>query len=203
MNWPTFSRPVPLLLGALLLLLPVLGGGCATYEYDLVKPEKFATHIGRKQEVKVAVDPLEYRFVSYDNHLIVRVFNPTEEPIQLVGGQSSAVDPKGESHPLRTQTIAPGTFVKLVLPPPRPQVYDSGPRIGFGLGVFGRAGHPGFFDPYGEGFYDTEPRYYTVYDEGNNFYWDWPGETEARLLLTYQRGAKMFHDEFAFRRKKV
>src|SRR5437773_6141091 len=89
-----------------LILLPLITG-CATYEYDLIKPEKFATHIGRKQEVKVAVDPLEYRFISYDNRLVVKIFNPTDDPIQLLGGQSSAVDPKGESHPLRTQMIAP------------------------------------------------------------------------------------------------
>jgi hypothetical protein len=186
----------------LLALLPLFCTGCATYEYDLLKPEQFATHIGRKQEVKVALDPFEYHFLAYENHLIVRIFNPTDEPIQLVGAQSAAIDPKGESHPLRTQTIPPGTFVKLILPPPRPTVYDPNPRMGFGIGVFGAAGHPGYWDPYASGFYD-EPRYYTVYDTADNSYWNWEGETTARLLLTYQRGEKTFHDEFTFARRKV
>jgi hypothetical protein len=191
-------RPLTLLLAALPLLT-----GCATYEYDLLKPEQFATHIPRKSEVKVAIDPLDYRFVSYENHLIVRIINPTDEPIQLLGGQSSAVDPSGESHPLRTQTIAPETFIKLILPPPRPQFRDDGPYIGFGVGVVGRAGHRGFYDPfYGSAFYD-EPRYYTVYDESDNFYWDWNDESTARLLLTFQRGGEMFHHEFTFKRRKV
>jgi hypothetical protein len=185
-----------------LLAAPLLLAGCATYEYDLLKPEQLATHIGRKQEVKIALDPLEYHFLAYENHLIVRIVNPTDDPIQLVGAQSAAIDPKGESHPLRTQTIPPGTFVKLILPPPRPTVYDPNPRIGFGIGVLGAAGHPGYWDPYGSGFYD-EPRYYTVYDTADNSYWNWEGESTARLLLTFQRGEKTFRDEFTFGRKKV
>jgi hypothetical protein len=185
---------------ALLAFFP----GCATYEYDLVKPQQFAAHIARKHELKVAADPLEYRLVSYENHLIVRIFNPTDEPIQLLGGQSSAVDPKGESHPLRTQTIVPGTFIKLILPPPRPQYYDSGPSVGFGIGVFGTAaGDAGCYPPCRSGFINVEPRYFALYDSADNFFWDWQGESDARLLLTYQRGGKTFHDEFTFRRKKV
>jgi hypothetical protein len=186
----------------LLLTLPLLTG-CATYEYDLLKPEQFATHIPRKSEVKVTIDPLEYRFISYESHLIVRMLNHTDDPIQLLGGQSSAVDPNGESHPLRTQTIAAGTFIKLILPPPRPQFRDEGPHIGLGFGVYGRAGRSGFYDPfYGSRFYD-EPRYYTVYDEADNFYWDWNDESTARLLLSFQRGGETFRHEFTFRRRKV
>src|SRR5437588_11432062 len=37
-------------------LLCTLLTGCATYEYDLIRPEQFATHIGRQQDVKVALD---------------------------------------------------------------------------------------------------------------------------------------------------
>jgi hypothetical protein len=194
--------PLSFRLPGLALLLPLLSAGCATYEYDIVRPEPLATHVGRKQEAKVTLDPLDYRFISYENHLILRIHNPTDDPIQLLGQQSAAIDPNGESHPLRTLTIAPGTFVKLILPPPRPQVYDEGPYIGFGVGVFGRA------DPR-DGWRDNrladidQPRYYTVYDEANNFYWEWTKESDARLLLTYQRGNSTFHHEFTFRRVKV
>src|SRR5947207_207477 len=109
----------------LLTALPLLTG-CATYEYDLLRPEQFVTHIPRKSEVKVTIDPLEYRFISYENHLVVRILNHADEPIQLLGSQSSAIDPNAEGHPLRTQTIAPATFIKLILPPPRPQFRDDG-----------------------------------------------------------------------------
>ena len=189
-------------LSSLLVVVPLLTG-CATYEYDLVQPEQFATHIPRKSEVKLAIDPLDYRFLSYENHLIVRILNPTDEAIQLLGGQSTAVDPKGESHPVRTQTIAPGTFIKLILPPPRPQFRDEGPHFGFGIGVIGHAGHRGFYDPFYESAFYDEPRYYTMYDEADNFYWDWNGESTARLLLTFQRGNATFRQEFTFRRRKV
>ncbi len=100
--------------------------------------------------------------------------------------------------------IVPGTFVKLILPPMRPTVYDSGPRFGFGFGIIGRAGHPfqdPFYGPFGSGFYD-EPRYYTVYDN-DNYYWDWPVESTARLLLTFRRGEQSFRHEFSFARKKT
>src|SRR5260370_40593098 len=36
-------------------LLCTLLTGCATYEYDLVRPEQFATHIGRQQDVKFSL----------------------------------------------------------------------------------------------------------------------------------------------------
>jgi hypothetical protein len=192
-----------LLMAPLLCSLPLIGG-CATYEFDLTRPEQFATHIGRKQDVRVTIDPLEYRFRTLENRLVVRIFNPTNDAIELSGSQSSAVDPKGESHPLRGQTIVPGTFVKLILPPMRPTVYDPGPHFGFGFGIVGRAGNPfhdPFYGPFGSGFYD-EPRYYTVYDD-DNYYWNWPGESTARLLLTFRRGEQSFRHQFTFARKKV
>jgi hypothetical protein len=190
-------RTLPLLLVALPLFT-----GCATYEYELVSPAQFATHIPRKSEVRVRIEPLEYGFVTFENHLIVRIFNPTNDPIQLLGTHSAAVDPNGESHPLRTQTIAPGTFIRLILPPPRPTVYDPGPQIGFGIGVFRAAGRPGYWDSYASGIYE-EPRYYTVFDTADSSFWDWEGETTARLLLTFQRGPGTFHEEFTFARRRV
>lgn len=174
--------------------------GCVTYEYDLVKPERFAGHISRKSEVVANLDPLAYHFITYENHLIIRIKNDTDDPIQLQGDHSTAIDPHGESHPLRSQTIAPGSFIKLILPPPRPTVYDPGPHFGFGVGVMGGAYHR---DPFFAEDYWSEPRYYTVYDEANNLYWDWPGQSTARLILTFQRGDKTFKDEFSFFRKKM
>ena len=80
------------------------------------------------------------------------IFNPTGDAITLLGDQSSVVDPRGQSHPLRTQSIAPAAFIKLILPPMRP-VYRANPSIGIGVGVgfsrayYNRFGYGGVYDP--------------------------------------------------------
>ena len=81
--------------------------GCARYEYDLIQPANLARHVGKTEE-SFAIEPLEYRLVSIDNSLVMRIFNNSAEPITLEGTRSYAVPPTGQSHPLRPQTIAPG-----------------------------------------------------------------------------------------------
>src|SRR5258708_1178985 len=81
----------------------------------------------------------------------IHINNPSRHSIELVGAQGSAADPKGERHPLRSQPIAPGTFIKLIFPPPRPTIYEAGPHFGFGF-IVGRGGSPfydSFYGPYG------------------------------------------------------
>jgi hypothetical protein len=188
-------------LGIVLPLL-LLTTGCAHYEYDLTAPADLARHIGTKADEVVRLDPLEYRLRSYDDHLVMQIFNPTADPITLLGDQSYAVAPDGQSHPLRGQTIAPNTFVKLIFPPPRPY-YQSSPSIGIGFGV-GVSHHlgAGYYSPLYDPFWD-EPRYYTYYDANDTSYWDWNGESNARIHLTYQRAGKNFAHEFSFHRKKM
>src|ERR1700716_1246796 len=79
-------KPASLLATAWVFCILLLSSGCATYEYDLTRPEQFATHIGRKQDVRITIDPLEYRFRTADNRLVIRIFNPTKDPIELSGG---------------------------------------------------------------------------------------------------------------------
>ena len=187
-------------LAALLPLLFLVG--CAKYEYDIVDPPDLTAHVGTKSDVVTEVDPLVYRWRTADNRLVVRVENPTDEPIMLLGERSTAVSPDGESHPLRGQTIAPHSHAKLILPPPRPRVYDSGPTFGVGVGVHSSTHHPhhGYpgHDPYWDG-----PRYLAVYDDANAIYWDWKGETVVRLTLVYRRGDQTFSHPFTIRRKKM
>lgn len=191
---------------AVVVALSLLSG-CAHYEFDLTDPPDLARHIGSKSDEIVRVDPLEYRLRAYENRLVMSIFNPTPDPITLMGDRSYVVDPAGQSHPLRSQTIAPNTYVRLILPPMRPGYYESGPTIGFGLGVgFSsiRAHRYGYravgYDPF---FYD-EPRYYTYYDESDNTYWTWEGQTPIRLHLAYQRAAQnAFAHDFTFHRRKM
>jgi len=211
----SFLRPACLAL----FLLPMLGG-CAHYEYDIVEPPELARHVGEGEQV-VPVDPLEYRMRTVENRLVIHVINPTDEPVTLIGPQSYIVSPGGQSHPLRPQTIAPHTFIPLILPPMRPYYYDPGrPTWGFGFGVVGVGGHfhdgghhrgrvyysAGYYDPYFYGPpYIYGPPYYMVVDEADPIYWEWKGESDVRLHLVYQRGnnAKTFSDDFTFHRKKM
>jgi hypothetical protein len=129
----------------------------------------------------------------------------------LLGDRSIVVDPRGQSHPLRSQAVAQGSFLKLILPPMPAEVRRSGPTFGIGIGVgyshfHGRHGNHAFHhgglwhDPF---WYD-EPRYYSVYDPNDSTYWEWSGEGgEARLVLVFDQGGKLFTHEFVFKRKRV
>jgi hypothetical protein len=182
------------------VLLLALATGCAKYEYDLVSPPDLRTHIGRKTDAVTPVEPLTYRWRTVDNRLVVRVFNPTEDPVELLGERSTVVSPDGQSHPLRGQTIAPSSHAKLILPPPRPRVYNSGPTFGVGVGMHVDARDRGFpHDPY----HHDRPRYLTIYDDENALYWNWNGETEVRLTLVYRRGEDEIRHPFTIRRKKM
>jgi hypothetical protein len=192
-----------------------LGNGCAKYEYDLAQPAEHARHIGKGVDQSVTIEPITYRMRTVDNRLVIRAYNDTDEPIELLGDKSSVVDPSGQSHPLRGQSVAPHSFVKLILPPPRPQYYDPSPNVGFGIGYGMRVNadtpnslpdrtafhtHENAFEPY---FRDT-PQYATVYDESDAFYWDWKGGGEARLSLVFRKANKdEFTHTFVFRRVKM
>jgi hypothetical protein len=189
-----------------LLALAALGG-CAKYEYDVVKPAELAQHVGGKSPVRLPIGDLEYALQSYDNHLVMIITNRAAEAVKLLGGDSYVVDPKGESHPLTDRVIPPGSHVKLILPPVPQQVREDGPRFGVGVGVgISNAGFPrhGRYG-YGGGMHDDlSPRYYSIYDPNDATMWKWDGDgTEARIVLTFEKGKDRFSDEFVFRRKKV
>jgi hypothetical protein len=179
-----------------LILLLLAASGCTTYEYDLVRPEDQARHIGSKNFETVTIDPLEYRLQSYDNRLVMEIHNPTSDLIALLGDRSAVVDPNGQSHPLRSQSIAPVSYIKLIFPPIRPTVQGWGPTVGMGVGYNTGAVNRA---PY---VYD-EPHYYTVYDESSALYWDWKGETDVRMTLVFRRGEKTFGHELVFHRRKM
>ena len=198
LNWISMFR--------LLALIPLIGmfTGCASYEYDLIQPTAHAGHIGSKDWQRFTMDDIEYRLKSSDDRLVIDAYNRSEEPVKLVGDDSVAVDPKGESHPLRSRTLPPGSYVRLILPPPPPTVRRSGPTFGFGVGVVGSRFHRHGFG-YGafDDFYEPGPTYYAVYDYSDATLWTWEGDrTDARLILAYDRGKERVRHEFLFRRVK-
>jgi hypothetical protein len=210
MSAPAFAMSCPPgRLSLLLLALFAAPAGCAHYEYDLVQPPEFAGHVGAGKPVEVTLEPLGYRLQTSESHLVMLVFNRGETPVRLLGDRSTVVDPRGQSHPFRGQTIAAGSYIKLVFPPLPPRVEPRGPVIGIGVGAVVTSGGyyrqrylgggPFGYDPVFDG-----PRYYSVYDPGDATYWEWDGEGDARLVLTFQQGdQKPFSHEFVFRRRKV
>jgi len=177
-------------------------GGCTRYEYDLVEPADLAAHVGRDKVTVIKRDELEYRMQAVEGRLLMYIVNSTDDAIELVGPESSAVDPAGQSHPLRSQSIAPHSFIKLILPPMLPY-YRSGPTFGIGIGVHADRGGDSVW---GGDFWDrewVEPTYFTVVDETDTLYWDWEGESDARARLTFRRGREVFHHNFLFKRVKA
>lgn len=171
------------------------------YEYDIVQPPELARHVGGERESTLVRGPLVYGMQSYQNHLVIRVHNPTSQPVELVGGRSYVVDPQRQSHALDEQTIAPQSFIKLVLPPVEPEVAPVGPSIGFGLGI-GSAWGPRY-DFWLDGPLFVRPRYYAAADIEDRF-WKWEGETNVRLSLTFiPAGQAPITHLFVFHRRKM
>ena len=187
------------------LLLLLLAAGCTKYEFDVVEPGEFATHVGRTREAQAVInrDPILYRMQAAEGHLVVFVENKSDEALELLGQKSYVVDPAGESHPLRGQTIAPGSYIKLILPPLAP-VYRTSPSFGIGVGV--GISHHHRHGYYGGDIYHPiygEPQYLALYDESDNYYWTWTGESTVTVHLAHQRAGDVLHHEFAIRRVRA
>src|SRR5579864_7156298 len=201
---PVPLSPCPVLTSAVFAIALALLSGCAHYEYDLVRPADLAQHIGADYDVIVRLPPLEYRLRTVDDYLVMRIFNSTNDRIRLLGEQSVAVDPQGQSHPLRSRMIAPRSFIKLILPPPPPQVGPVGPSFGFGFGFGPRWGYGvGLYDPLYDPYWGY-PRYYAPPDAAAPYYWTWSDQGDARLELTFQSGGqKPFAQRFLFHRRRM
>jgi hypothetical protein len=162
--------------------------GCVSYNYRVAQPPGVPPVVG-KQPVVVRYEPLEYRLSKEHDGLLMRIFNPTDDRMALVGSRSYVVDPQGESHPLRDRIIGAHSFTWLLLPPP-PITYAY-PGYGAGPGWGWYAPYPGPW--YGGAYFWPPPVYYAqVYTP-----YDWTWETgPARLRLTFERDNKFFEQNF-------
>ncbi len=183
------------LIGLAIASLTLLGmsGGCAPASYDVVDPPQFARHISGDSDTLIELNPLAYRFRAVEDHLVVRIYNPGDEAIAILGPESYVVDPQGQSHVLASQTIPPGAFVKLILPPLSPDRAASGPSLSFQVSSSGLAmdnPRPRLERPGGGGIaVDT---------------WSWPGNGTVKLNIRYRRGsADPFTQAFSIRRRKT
>ena len=184
------------------LLLPLLVG-CASYEYDITRPADQRMHVSRKSDAVVQIDPLEYHLRAVEGRLVMQIKNPTRQAIQLDGERSAVVDTEGQSHPLRSQTIASGSYIKLIIPPMRPRVQPTGPVFGIGVGV-GASRYDGYRRrglPPSDPFLDT-PQYFTVYDDSDAYYFDFNGAGNVRLMLVYRQADETYTHEIGLNRSK-
>jgi hypothetical protein len=169
-----------------------VAGGCTRYGYQVVEPSEFAGQVAtheRDGELSLDVPPLRYVLNAMESRLVIRIFNDGSKPVTLVGGQSAAVDLASESRPLPTTPIAPQSFAKLILPPPRPVVEPRGPNIS--IGVMG-------------GFGSVEPEAAPIYLQSRGSdEWAWSGEGRIRLRLVYDAEAGRFEHAVVLDRVKL
>ncbi len=191
-------RTPALLLSA--LFLAVVAGGCTNYNYTIVRPEVPQPLITAKESGGYESGPVRYRFDNVDNRLVIRVFNNTSDVIELMP-QSSLVDPEGQARPIKPQTILPGAFARIVLPPIKPRIESTG--VGLGVGVGFSSGPGAYRDEYGMARRYDEPRYYTV-EDGGEVYWSWRGEGEVQLYVVIEpTGGEIHRDHLIIRRIKA
>jgi hypothetical protein len=172
--------------------------GCAVYEFDLTRPEDLAGRAGREEALVRKIEPIEYRLISVENRLVVKMFNTSDQAIKLLAPESTVVDPDGQSRSIKAASIQPGSFARVVMPPVRPEFRSSS----------GSTARVGTY--YGPGlrrsdFGHTEmdiPENYQLVDGGETF-WEWRGETEARLVLVYERDGERFTHRLTLNRVKV
>lgn len=184
---------------SLLLLFASLLCGCSTYNYDILQPESAHLRITTSDWQTLPSGPVSYHFRAVESHLVIQIYNTTSDPLRLLGDRSYIVTPSSQSIPLDTQTIAPGAFAKLILPPVQPIIH-TGPAIGIGFGYStGRV-----YRAYPEDFYNpafAEPRMLYVETPAN--YWEWDGETNVTLHLVFDQSGKTVGQTFVFHRVKL
>ncbi len=199
-------NPLPhTLLALLVLLLP----GCTNYDYRIDAPPPFAGPVPEGQFRTLDRPPLSYAVQDVEGKLLVHIRNDAESQIALLGKRSSVVGPDGQAHGLQTRPIPPGAFVKLIIPPNRPDAGYYGPRSTFGIGFGTRIGsagagsvggvggvgdvhEPGLFDV---AQYDDQPR---TFDD----YWRFDGPGTMRLILTYRLDDDVLQQTFTVTRFK-
>ncbi len=172
----------------------LLAAGCARYEYAIIQPPELEQHVGREETV-IDQPPLYYRLVSYENRLVMHIANASDQPVRLIGDRSWIVTPDGESRPLISQTIAPQSHIKFILPPIPVRAVRTGPSIGIGFGVSSGG--------VGTGAGVGMPLRSQTYIREEDTSWDWDADTDVRMHLEFEHNGETLTRDFTFLRKKV
>ena len=184
--------------------------GCTNYNYIVTDSKHLSQRVSKDTQTTLKIDPVIYGMVVKENRLVLTIKNTLADPVELLGTKSTVVDEKGQSHPLRSQTIAPNAFVKLILPPLRPR-FETAPSGGFMFGMHARresSAVPDAAEPKSlrapVATHSAEPIYLDYFSDTDPYYWDFDGESEIRLLLTYQKAdGTVWTDQFVIQRQKA
>ena len=178
-----------------LLLISAALAGCKSYEYHVARPSGVAQPI-TKQPVVVTYEPLEYRLARQNGRLNVRITNPTDDRVVMLGNRSYVIDPHGESHSVRSMVIGPHSYVSMLLPP-APIIFTS---YGWG-GGWGWAWGWGPYPPGDPFYFDYYPP--PVLNTWVTTPYDWMWDTgPAKIRLTYESNRKTFDHDFEIIREQ-
>lgn len=174
--------------------------GCDQYDYQFSRPaDNQSLLVTSNNEVRYADDPLEYKMQAADGHMVLWIYNPAQDQVYLLGDKSSVVDPAGISHPLTDQVIAPESAVKELFPPLRPESESSGPPPEYSpISPIAPNDRPGYIPPSGYG-ESTPPE---NRQQNPALFWDWTGETEIQLTLSFREGDHTFEHHFTIKKIK-
>lgn len=180
--------------------------GCAQFDFQITQPPALSQRI-TKQPAQLTTGNVNYQMRASEGRLVIGISNPGAQTLRLLGDRSYVVDPSGYSHPLMPRTIGPGAYARIALPPLRPYYRSYAARWGY-FG-YGPPYYP-YYSPYYYGYYpapyyDAFPNGYAYggYDQNNDHYWDWNGQSEVRVSLVYQREDNTtFRDEFTIQKMK-
>jgi hypothetical protein len=177
-------------------MLGLLCTGCASYEFDVKQPPTAAGQVTEDNDLVARIPPLEYRFRTDESRLVLRIDNPTPDIVNLVGSQSTVVDPSGVAHPLRSDSIPSQGSIRIVLPPLQLNDQTSAsPALGAPGPSGGPPDNPGYIRPSGFGA-PTDEAADSVYN------WSWNGDSEVRLNLVFREGDRTFQQQFLLHRGK-
>jgi hypothetical protein len=177
-------------------ILTLLCSGCASYEFDVKQPPTAAGQVTGDNDLVAKIPPLEYRFRSDEGRLVLRIDNPTPDIVNLVGSQSTVVDPSGVAHPLRNDSMPSQGSMRIVLPPLQLNEGTSSSPVPAAPGPSGGPpDNPGYIRPSGFGA-PADDAADSVYN------WSWDGESDVRLHLVFREGDRTFQQEFLLHRGK-
>lgn len=180
---------------SLTLLATAFLAGCASYDFRIIRPQEHQKFI-TDSPAHIQTANMSYQMQAREARLVVMIYNEKDQVVQLLGNQSFVVDPAGASHPLRTVTIAPHSYTKLILPPLRPRFEDAPPQWNFGVSGDVSDARPATDQP-------TQPVYLDYYEDIDAFYWDWDGQKPIRLSITYRfADGQQATDEFTIEKVK-
>jgi hypothetical protein len=183
-----------------MVLTLLLLAGCDQYNFEFSRPsEDQSVLVTSNNEVRYADDPLEYRMQAADGRMVLWIYNPTQDPIDLLGNKSSVIDPDGISHPLTDALIAPQSAIKEIFPPLRPESESGSSSPVFSpISPIDPNDRPGYIPPSGYG--DSAPP--ETSEQNPALYWDWNGEGEIQLNLAFRQGDHDFEHHFTIKKVK-